>query len=164
MLETGTSGLMSGEGKRAAASRPRTAPFLDSTPSTRHSGDFYTSMAGVLGNPPKAAGQTCGTPYWSRILDMPADDEAFPWDRLWEASDKIGPAVAKLVAYKNTAAAYSIAAVHVASLREASLPYSVRPTGDNEHPFGLFVLPDQFNRAREIIGGVGLGSDIDWAA
>jgi len=31
MLEKGTSGLMSGEGKRAAASRPRTAPFLDST-------------------------------------------------------------------------------------------------------------------------------------
>jgi hypothetical protein len=28
----GTSGLMSGEGKRAAAGRPRTAPFLDSTP------------------------------------------------------------------------------------------------------------------------------------
>src|SRR2546425_1067372 len=37
MLETGTSGLMSGEGKRAAASRPRTAPFLDST-----SGPFST--------------------------------------------------------------------------------------------------------------------------
>jgi len=33
MLETGTSGLMSGEGKRAAASRLRTAPFLDSTAS-----------------------------------------------------------------------------------------------------------------------------------
>ena len=31
MLETGSSGLMSGEGKRAAASRPRTALFLDST-------------------------------------------------------------------------------------------------------------------------------------
>ena len=28
MLEKGTSGLMSGEGKRAAASRLRTAPFL----------------------------------------------------------------------------------------------------------------------------------------
>ena len=32
MLEKGTSGLMSGEGKRAAASRPRTGLFLDSTP------------------------------------------------------------------------------------------------------------------------------------
>ena len=31
MLEKGTSGLTSGEGKRAAASRPRTALFLDST-------------------------------------------------------------------------------------------------------------------------------------
>src|SRR6202140_1870616 len=31
MLETGQSGLMSGEGKRAAASRPRPALFLDST-------------------------------------------------------------------------------------------------------------------------------------
>ena len=95
---------------------------------------------------------------------MPADDEAFPWDRLEEASDKIGPAAAKRVAYKNTAAAYAIAAVHVVSLREASVPYSVRPTGDNKHPFGIFVLPDGLNRAREIIEGVGLGSDIDWVA
>jgi len=31
MLEMGTSGLMSGEGKPPAASRSRTAPFLDST-------------------------------------------------------------------------------------------------------------------------------------
>ena len=31
MLEMGTSGLMSGEGKRVAARRPRTALFLDST-------------------------------------------------------------------------------------------------------------------------------------
>jgi hypothetical protein len=37
MLEKGMSGLMSGEGKRAAASRPRTAPFLDSTPSRGNS-------------------------------------------------------------------------------------------------------------------------------
>ena len=95
---------------------------------------------------------------------MPPDDEAFSWDRLREASDKIGPAVAKLVAYKNTAAGYAIAAVHGASLREANVPYSVRPTGNNEHPFGVFVLQDGLNRAREIIGGVGLGADIDWAA
>ena len=31
MLEMGTSGLMSGDGKRATASRSRTAPALDST-------------------------------------------------------------------------------------------------------------------------------------
>ena len=95
---------------------------------------------------------------------MPPDDEALSWDRLREASDKIGPAAAKLVAYKNTAAGYAIAVVHVASLREANVPYSVRPTGHNEHPFGIFVLPDGLNRAREIVGSVGLGSDIDWAA
>ena len=95
---------------------------------------------------------------------MPADDEAFAWDRLREASDKIGPDAAKLVAYKNTAAGYAIAVVHVASLREANVPYSVRPTGHNEHPFGIFVMPDGLNRAREIVRGVGLGSDIDWAA
>ena len=95
---------------------------------------------------------------------MPADDEAFAWDRLREASDKIGPDVAKLVAYKNTKGGYATAAVHVASLREANVPYSVRPTGHNEHPFGIFVMPDGLNRAREIVGSVGLGSDIDWAA
>ena len=95
---------------------------------------------------------------------MPADDEAFPWDRLREASDEIGPDATKLVAYNNTAAGYAAAAVHVASLREANVPYSVRPTGHNEHPFGIFVMPDGLNRAREIVSGVGLGSDIDWAA
>ena len=92
---------------------------------------------------------------------MPVDDEAFAWDRLREASDKIGPA-AKLVAYKDTATGFAIAAVHAASLREANVPYSVRPTGHNEHPFGIFVLPDGLNRARELVGGVGLASDIDW--
>src|SRR5260370_28546222 len=95
---------------------------------------------------------------------MPADDEGFAWHGVGAASDKIGPAAAKLVAYKNTAAGYAIAAVHVASLREASVPYSVRPTGQNEHPFGIFVLPDGLNRAREIVGGVVLGPDIYWAA
>jgi hypothetical protein len=30
---------------------------------------------------------------------MPADGEALPWGRLREASEKIGPAVTKLVAY-----------------------------------------------------------------
>jgi hypothetical protein len=95
---------------------------------------------------------------------MPADDEAFAWDRLQEASDKLGPDVSKLVAYRDTAAGYAIAAVHVACLREANVPYSVRPTGHNEHPFGVFVLPGALYRAREIVGGVGLGSDIDWTA
>jgi len=94
---------------------------------------------------------------------MPVEDEAFAWDRLREASDKIGPAD-KLVSYKNSTAGYAIAAVHVVSLREANVPYSVRPTGHNKHPFGIFVLPDDLNRAREILGGAGLGSDIDWAA
>jgi hypothetical protein len=51
---------------------------------------------------------------------MPADDEAFAWNRLREASDKIGPTATKLVAYKNTAAGYALAAVHVASLRDAN--------------------------------------------
>ena len=76
---------------------------------------------------------------------MPPDDEVFAWDRLQEASDGIGPSAAKLVAYKNTAAGYAIAAIHVASLREASVPYSVRPTGHKEHPFGIFVLTDCLN-------------------
>jgi hypothetical protein len=62
---------------------------------------------------------------------MPVDHGAFAWDRLREASDKIGPDATKLVAYKNTAAGYATAAVHVVSLREANVPYSVRPTVRN---------------------------------
>jgi Putative MetA-pathway of phenol degradation len=76
---------------------------------------------------------------------MPPDDEAFAWDRLRDASDEIGPGAAKLVAYKNTAAGYAVAAVHVASLRDANMPYSVRPTDHSEYPFGIFVLPDGLN-------------------
>ena len=36
MLEMGSSGLTSGEEKRAAASRPRTALFLDSMPTSAY--------------------------------------------------------------------------------------------------------------------------------
>jgi hypothetical protein len=45
MLEKGTSGLMSGEGKRATASRPRTALFLDST----SRGIYWRKQATLLG-------------------------------------------------------------------------------------------------------------------
>jgi hypothetical protein len=90
---------------------------------------------------------------------MPAE-EALPWDRLMEASDKIGPAAVKLVAYKNTVGGYAICVAHIASFREAGVSYSVRPTGIKDHPFGMFVLPDNISRAHEIIERVGLGSDI----
>jgi hypothetical protein len=83
---------------------------------------------------------------------MAADDEAFPWDRLGDASDKIGPAT-KACWYKNTAAGYAIAAVHVAFLREANVQDSIRPTSRIEHPFGIVVSPVGLNRAREIVGG-----------
>jgi hypothetical protein len=91
---------------------------------------------------------------------MPSD-EALRWDRLMEASDKIGPDAAKLVAYKNTVGGYAIAAAHIVALRDAGVSYSIRPTGNEEHPFGAFVAPDNISRAQQIIEGVGLGSDID---
>jgi hypothetical protein len=47
MLEKGTSGLMSGEGKRAAASRPRTALFLDSTNNNARN---ISDLRGTVGN------------------------------------------------------------------------------------------------------------------
>jgi hypothetical protein len=53
-------------------------------------------------------------------------------------SDKIGPGAGRLVAYRNTAAGYGTAAAHVVSLRQAGVLYSFRPTGDNDHPFGIF--------------------------
>ena len=44
------------------------------------------------------------------------------------------------------------------------IAYSVRPTGHYEHPFGIFALPDGLNRVRESARGIGLRSDMDYAA
>src|SRR5271169_2420459 len=92
------------------------------------------------------------------MFGMPGD-EAVPWDRLMEAADKIGPGVAKLAVYMNTLAGYAVAAAQIAALREAGVAYSFRPTGDREHPFGVFVSPNDMTRAGAMIGSVGLGAD-----
>src|SRR3954452_19329466 len=48
MREIRTSGLMSGERKRATAGRPRTAPFLDSTGGSAHLAWFINLLRSLL--------------------------------------------------------------------------------------------------------------------
>jgi CheY-like chemotaxis protein len=88
----------------------------------------------------------------------------FPWDRLMEASDSLGPDAAKLLRYKNTAAGYGIAAAHAAALRAAGVPYSFLPSDDLEHPVELRVTAEDLERAQEMTSRVGIGADIAPAA
>jgi hypothetical protein len=81
------------------------------------------------------------------------------WDRLIEGSDSIGRLAEKVVAYRDTAAGFAVAAVHIAALRQAGIPYSCRPRRDGQYPFGVFVAHKQIRRAKRTVGLAGLGVD-----
>ena len=83
------------------------------------------------------------------------------WDRLIEASDSIAPGAVQVLGYKDTGAAFGVAAAHSAALRAAGLGYSFRPNTQDAHPFALFVAPTDADQAREVIGRVGLGVDVE---
>jgi CheY-like chemotaxis protein len=93
-----------------------------------------------------------------RVLDL---ENA--WERLIEGSDRV-PDAGRVAAYRNTAAAYSIAAAHSAILRQANLPYQFRHLDENDHAFELLVPAVQRQRARDCISLIGLGADIQVAA
>jgi hypothetical protein len=78
-----------------------------------------------------------------------------------EASDELGPRATKLTAYPNTAAGYAMATAHIAALRAGGVRYSICSTGNEEYPFGVFVLPVDTARSVRIIRIVGLGSDMN---
>ncbi len=88
----------------------------------------------------------------------------FPWERLVEASDELGPAGQRLMAYRDTAAAFAIAVTHVAVLRVAQVPYTFRFTGNPSLPLALSVLPDNRVEALRLMQQIGLGADIAPAA
>jgi hypothetical protein len=70
MLEMSTSGLMSGEGKRAGAFALRTAPFLDSTPCPRlkmRQGLQWRGVRGIQQSEMHASGLSTGSAKF-RIL------------------------------------------------------------------------------------------------
>ena len=85
---------------------------------------------------------------------------AFAWDRLMEASDSIGSGAVEVMAYRNTGAAFSIAAAHSAALRAADVNYAFRPKTESALPFGLFVAPGDASRARDLLERLGLGVDV----
>ena len=84
---------------------------------------------------------------------------SLPWERLIEGSDSIGRLATKITAYKDTAAGFAVASAHIAALRQADIPYSLRPRPDPVLPFAIFVLRKQVRRAKGTIGQVGLGAD-----
>lgn len=85
------------------------------------------------------------------------------WERLIEGSDQVHHA-GRVAEYRNTAAAYSIAAAHSAILRQAELPYEFRHTEEDDHAFELLVPAGQRQRARDCISLIGLGADMTLAA
>jgi DNA-binding response OmpR family regulator len=86
-----------------------------------------------------------------------------PWDRLVEASDRVAPE-AVLMAYKDTAIAFAVAAAHAAALRQAEVPYSFHASLDPDYRFQLVVHTRDVRRAYDIAASVGLGADIAPAA
>ena len=86
-------------------------------------------------------------------------DRALPWDRLMEGSDSIGRLAERIAAYKDTPAGFAVASAHIAALRRAGIPYSMRPRRDPEFRFGIFVVRKEMRRAKATIGQVGLGVD-----
>lgn len=85
------------------------------------------------------------------------------WARLIEGSDQVSNPC-RIAAYCNTLAAYSIAAAHVAVLRQAGLPYQFAPSGDAAHPIQLLANAGQRQKARDAISMLGLSADIAIAA
>lgn len=88
----------------------------------------------------------------------------FAWDRLMEGSDQLGPEAVEVVGYKDTGAAFAIAAIHAAALRASGTPYEFYPSEDDNHPFALLIPPKHLPDVRDLIESVGLGADIELAA
>jgi len=84
----------------------------------------------------------------------------FAWDRLMEASDSIAPGAVEVMGYRNTGAAFSIAAAHSAALRAAGLDYAFRPKDSGPLAWGLFVAAADARQAHDLLERVGLGVDI----
>jgi len=78
MREIRTSGLMSGERKRATASRPRTAPFLDSTCPTIRFEILYVFV--VLAHERRQIVHFAVTAHPTAEWTAQQLREAFPWD------------------------------------------------------------------------------------
>jgi hypothetical protein len=75
MLEMSTSGLMSGEGKRAGAFALRTAPFLDSTPCPRskmRQGLQWRGVRGIQQSEMHASGLSTGSAKFRILSGDPA--------------------------------------------------------------------------------------------
>lgn len=87
-------------------------------------------------------------------------DTVNAWDRLMEASDTLHAGAVGIMRYRNSAAAFSIAAAHSAALRAAGLDYAFRQQEHDPLPYGLFVEASDAAQARELTERIGLGVDI----
>jgi FixJ family two-component response regulator len=82
------------------------------------------------------------------------------WDRLVEASDDLASEAVEMLEYRDTIAAFAIAAAHAAALRAAGMKYAFRPHTQTDCPMTLVVAPPDAQLARDLIGSVGLGVDV----
>jgi len=82
------------------------------------------------------------------------------WDRLVEASDRIDTEPVEMLEYRDTVAAFAIAAAHSAALRAAGVQYAFRPRAGSEFAMALVVAAANVQHARNLIGSVGLGVDV----
>jgi CheY-like chemotaxis protein len=105
-------------------------------------------------------GLTGGHPHDS---ELPHRTGETAWENLIEGSGPI-PHPYRMVSYRNTSAAYSIAAAHAAILRQAGLPYTFRHLSDPIHPYELATPAEQWQYAMECIQMLGLSVDITLAA
>jgi CheY-like chemotaxis protein len=100
-------------------------------------------------------------PSDDREAEAPSTDTA--WDKLIEGSDPVARPF-PIVSYRDTSAAYSIAAAHAAILHQAGLPYAFHELSDSVHPFELLAPADRWEYAMECIKMLGLSCDIALAA
>ena len=82
------------------------------------------------------------------------------WDRLIEASDPIEPSAVEVMEYRDTGAAFAVAAAHAAAFRAVGVGYAFRPKSREALPFGLFVASHDAGQARQLLERIGLGVDV----
>jgi CheY-like chemotaxis protein len=96
-----------------------------------------------------------------KLLNLCGDTSDTAWERLIEGSDVV-PRPQRIATYRNTRAAYAIAAAHAAVLRRADISYRFSQLPDPsaaQMPFQLAAPAEYWKSALDCISVLGLGAD-----